>query len=85
LPTSNDNEQEDENQNSNISGDTSGSEQSQTPGNGPKSHQSSIIEEEYSESSSVTLKERDQKARKPSSQDTMNTSKSAVSNLEGDL
>jgi len=83
--TPNDNDQEDKNQNSNISVNTSDSEQSQTPGNEPKSYQSSIIEEEYSESSSVTSKERDQKARKPSSQDTMNTSKSAVSNLEGDL
>jgi hypothetical protein len=83
--TPNDNDQEDKNQNSNISVNTSDSEHSHTVGNDPKSYQSSIIEEEYSESSSVASKERDQKARKPSNQDTMNTSKSAVSNLEGIL
>ena len=75
--TPDDNDQENKNNDSNISV-TSDSEHS----NDLKSYQSSIIEED-SETSSVASK--DQKARKPSSQDTMNTSKSAVSNLEGAL
>ena len=81
----NNEKQQNFNHNSNTSENNSTSEQSQISDSDPKSYQNSITEEEYSESSSVNSKEKDQKARKPSSQDTMNTSKSAVSDLEGAL
>ena len=80
----NENENEEEYDKSNIPEDTLDSEQLQTTGNVSQPHQNLIVEED-SETSSVNSKEGDQKARKPDDRDTMKTSKSAVSDLEGAL
>ena len=85
VPNGNNNEPEHQSENSNTSENTSDSEQSHTSNTESKSYQNTITEEEYSDSSSVNSKDKDPKARKPKDQDTMNTSKSAVSNLEGTL